>query len=509
MDTQTHDPLHILFFPFLAHGHLLPSADVARLFALRGVRCTILTTPSNESVIRPTVDQTNQTLNQANENLIRENENTDMYHFVPSSIALIPFPSAEVGLPIGLENASDITSNDIRERYIRAIFLLEKPFEQALKDFRPDAVVSDTFFPFSADVAIRFGIPRIVFNGMGLFARCARETVLQSLESFPLDIETVSIPGLPHRLELLRTQIMASFKHKEDIDFHKMNSESDARSYGEIVNSFFELEPDYAVHLREVIGRRAWVIGPVSLKTEDVADKSCRWRGGDKAAIDMEELLSWLDNKPAHSVIYVSFGTLSNFSSEQLREIALALEQGESDFIWVVKDANIEGSDDWMPTEFEESMKREKKGLIIRGWAPQVLILNHQAVGGFVTHCGWNSTVEAISAGLPMVTWPLSSDQIYNEKLIVEILRIGVAIGAKQMGKSFEAKQFVDATTIKDIIGKVMGGGVEEVEAMKQRAKELKEKARKALLKDGSSYVDLENLLEELKAMRNRKGSPT
>ena len=74
----------------------------------------------------------------------------------------------------------------------------------------------------------------------------------------------------------------------------------------------------------------------------------------------------------------------------------------------------------------------EGKGLIIRGWAPQFLILDHEPVGGFVTHCGWNSILEGVTAGVPMVTWPMSGEQFYNEKLVTQVLEIGIGVSAQK-----------------------------------------------------------------------------
>ncbi|MCD9645073.1 hypothetical protein HAX54_033748 [Datura stramonium] len=158
---------------------------------------------------------------------------------------------------------------------------------------------------------------------------------------------------------------------------------------------------------------------------------------------------------------------MSIFSSAQLLEIAIALEASDQQFIWVVKqNTTNEEQDEWMPEGFEE--KLEGRGLIIKGWAPQVLILDHAAIGGFVTHCGWNSLLEGVTAGVPMVTWPLSAEQFFNEKLLVEILKIGVP----------------------------------EAEEMRGRAAALGDSAKMAVEKGGSSDNSLVSLLEELRRVQ-------
>jgi len=270
---------------------------------------------------------------------------------------------------------------------------------------------------------------------------------------------------------------------------------SERESYGIVVNSFIELEPAYYEHYTTVMGRKAWQVGPVSLCNRDNDDKAER---GQKASIDKHECLSWLDSKGTDSVLYICFGSRSQFSAAQLLEIATALEASGRDFIWVVKREKKSGveNETWLPEGFEERTK--EKGLIIRGWAPQVLILDHMAVGGFLTHCGWNSLLEGVAAGVPMVTWPLFAEQFYNEKLVTEILKIGVAVGVQMWSKSSEEyKVCVESKDIEKAVNKLMGG--EETEGMRSRARALGETAMKAVEDGGSSYIKLNSLLEELR----------
>ncbi|MED6203317.1 UDP-glycosyltransferase, partial [Stylosanthes scabra] len=107
------------------------------------------------------------------------------------------------------------------------------------------------------------------------------------------------------------------------------------------------------------------------------------------------------------------------------------MEATNKPFIWVIRDGkHLQELENWIKEEgFEE--RNKDKGLIIRGWAPQVLILSHPAIGGFVTHCGWNSTLEGITAGVPMITWPLFADQFLNEKLVTHVLKVGVSLGVE------------------------------------------------------------------------------
>jgi UDP:flavonoid glycosyltransferase YjiC (YdhE family) len=157
----------------------------------------------------------------------------------------------------------------------------------------------------------------------------------------------------------------------------------------------------------------------------------------------------------------------------------------------------------WMPEGFAELIDPGEHGFIFWGWAPQRLILNHSAVGGFVTHCGWNSVLEAVSAGVPLVTWPRYGDQFYNEKLILEVLKIGVSVGARFSASKLEDRsEVINGEKIAEGIDRVMGGD-EEAEAIRKKAVVLRGKARSAVEKGGSSYDDVEQLITELMARRS------
>ncbi|KAH0977516.1 hypothetical protein GBA52_027235 [Prunus armeniaca] len=138
----------------------------------------------------------------------------------------------------------------------------------------------------------------------------------------------------------------------------KESREIEERSYGIIVNSFYELEPDFADHYRNVFGRKAWHIGPVSLCNKAAEDKT-EIRGME-ASLDEHECLNWLNSKKPNSVVYICFGSLTNFADVELLEIALGLEASGQEFIWVVKKDKKE-KDEWLPEGFESRMEDVKK----------------------------------------------------------------------------------------------------------------------------------------------------
>ncbi|XP_019165283.1 PREDICTED: scopoletin glucosyltransferase-like isoform X1 [Ipomoea nil] len=469
--------LHVFFFPFMAHGHMIPTLDMAKLFASRGVKATIITTPANQPVFSKAVEKYTQLGFQM-------------------EIRLLEFPAVEVGLPEDCESADKIPSVDGLPRFHKACAMLQPPLEHLLQELRPNCLVADMFFPWATEAAAKFDIPRLIFHGSSYLAMCAMNSLRthKPFNHVSSDSELFTIPNLPHELKLTRLQVSPMERSKLETptpfsEIFKRVFESEDTSYGVIFNSFYELEPDYAEHYKNVLGRRAWSVGPLSLFNTDAEDKAER---GKKSSINEHECLKWLDSKNPHSVVYICFGSTANFAPSQLHEMAMGIEDSGLDFVWVIRNKREE--EKWMPEGFEERTKG--KGLIIRGWAPQVLILDHPAVGAFVTHCGWNSTLEGVCAGVPFVTWPLFADQFLNEKLMTDILRTGSGVGSKEW-KSADCDG-VKREAIAEAMKKVMIG--EESEEMRSRVKAMKDKAKKAIEEGGSSYLGLSSLLDELRA---------
>lgn len=477
MGSETNS-VHVIFFPLMAQGHLLPIIDTAKLFAQRGVRTTIITTPLNVPLFTKAIEKSQSSIFQI-------------------SLKIVQFPAKEVGLSEGVENLDLVNSQDDNWKFFKAISMLEQPLDDLLRELRPDGLVADVFFPWATDIASKYGIPRLVFHGTSFFSMCALDSVMRHhpYKNVSSDTEPFVLPGLPDKIELIRTQMPENLLLGLQNDVTRIlqrAKDAEEGSHGIIVNSFYELESAYVDHYRNVMGKKAWHIGPVSLCNENAEDKAQR---GKMAFIDEHYCLKWLNSKKPNSIVYVCFGTTSRFSASQLHEIAMGLEASGQEFIWVVrkKKGEEDENEEWVPEGFEKRM--EGKGLIIRGWAPQVMILDHKSVGGFVTHCGWNSALEGISAGLPMVTWPIFAEQFYNEKLITEVLRTGVSVGALKWVRM--VGDYIEREQIEKAVKEIMIG--ERAEEFRSRAKSIGEMARRAVEKGGSSYSDLSSLIELFK----------
>ncbi|XP_072972469.1 scopoletin glucosyltransferase-like [Typha angustifolia] len=459
------DRLRVFFFPMLTPGHMLPIVDMAILFSRHGASPTVITTPGNLPLIRPTINHFNETNNNNNP---------------PVRLLLIPFPSSFSGA----ENLSSVPSS-LHGSFMAAVFSLRDPLREILKTHLPDCLVSDAIFPWTADDAVDLGIPRLVFHGPGAFPLCVHRAIeLQSPhDHVSSDSEPFEVNGLKHQLSLTRFELSAIFKFPEMLALMR---EAEGKSLGAVVNSFVELEPDYtALYCNGLGPSKAWFVGPVSRSHEFRMEHDNR---------ELVRWMTWLDSRAMGSVMFVCFGSLCEFSEIQLREVALGLELSGRPFIWAIK----EGAH-WALDGFEERTK--EKGMVIRGWAPQVALLGHVAVGGFVTHCGWNSIMEGVAAGKVMATWPLQYEQFVNERFVTEALGIGVRV---KRGGNGEEEKVVTAKEVAAVVKEVMGDE-QEAHGRRRKVQELSAMAKAAVEEGGSSYEDVRRLFGELAACREAR----
>ncbi|CAL5417466.1 unnamed protein product [Camellia sinensis] len=487
---STDKKLHVVFLPYLAPGHMMPMLNIARLFATaHGVHATIITTTLNAQRFKPTIFST------LNNNI---------------TLQTLPFPSTEAGLPEGCENLIDTPNPETTIKIFRAINMLEPQIKTLIHQNRPDCIFSDVLFPWTSDVAAELNIPRLAFSGSGFFNLSLAHAVESYRPQEGVDSDNVQfvVPNLPDRVMLTRSQLPDIVKSETKFsEFFEKLKAAERKSFGMVVNSFYGLELGYADYYRKAMGIKAWHVGPVELFKicEDYKDER-----GDKECVERHRCLGWLDSKRESSVLYVCFGSLTRFSKAQLMELGCALEDCCCCFIWVVpKELKLggeeveEGGEWWLPEGFEERMEESGKGMIIKGWAPQVLILEHPGIGGFLTHCGWNSILEGVAAGLPLITWPIMADQFYNEKLVTQVLKFGVMVGNEDWKIwATEETTLIGRNKIGMAMRRVMGGG-DEAEEMKNIAKKLGELAKKAVEEGGSSYNDLNTLIQDIKMYKS------
>ncbi|BFG25774.1 hypothetical protein CerSpe_120480 [Prunus speciosa] len=261
---------------------------------------------------------------------------------------------------------------------------------------------------------------------------------------------------------------------------------------GILINTFRELEPHALRSLSDGKFPPVYPVGPVlNLKSDD-------GHVGSDQSIQKSDILEWLDDQPPSSVVFLCFGSMGSFGEAQVKEIACALEQSGQRFLWSLRQPAPKGKMG-RPSDYVDVKGVLPEGFLERtagigkviGWAPQVAILAHPAVGGFVSHCGWNSTLESLWYGVPIATWPLYAEQQLNAFGLVKELGLGVEIKIDYVKDS---DVVVSAEEIERGIRQVM----EKDSDIRERVKEISEKGKKALTDGGSSYSSLGRFLDQI-----------
>ena len=210
-----------------------------------------------------------------------------------------------------------------------------------------------------------------------------------------------------------------------------------------LVNTFHELEARAIDELRGNMHSTIYPIGPlvftnpncsadhhIDNEQEQEHEQEPRAVGAGSALWEEDhKSLLWLDTQSSKSVLYVSFGSMAKVSIEQVKEIADGLEMSHHAFLWVIRadllEYNLDGKASEFKAIFSEFLERTKDRALVAPWVPQTAVLSHPAVGAFLTHCGWNSTIESISCGVPMLGWPRLSEQNTNCRYITHVWKSG------------------------------------------------------------------------------------
>ncbi|XP_057442539.1 zeatin O-glucosyltransferase-like [Lotus japonicus] len=290
-------------------------------------------------------------------------------------------------------------------------------------------------------------------------------------------LEGLHIPQLPSLEGCFPTQFM---------DFITEQSEFFEFTDGHIYNTSRAIESPYMEFMENIINnKKHWALGPFNPLT--IEKKSSKGR---------HFVMEWLDRQEPKSVIYVSFGSTTTFTEEQIEQIANGLEQSKHKFIWVLRDADkgdiFDGDkvkEHGLPNGFEKRV--EGMGLVVRDWAPQLEILSHPSTGGFMSHCGWNSCLESMSMGVPIAAWPMHSDQPRNSVLIAEVVKVGLLL--KDWAQRDE---LVTTSVIENAVRRLME--TKEGDEMRERAMNLKKSIHKSMDEGGVSRTEMESFIAHI-----------
>jgi hypothetical protein len=264
-----------------------------------------------------------------------------------------------------------------------------------------------------------------------------------------------------------------------------------ARARGLILNTFEDLESDVLDALRGEFPR-VYTIGPLAAamhRRAQQGQQQCHGHGSAGLSLWEEDskCMAWLDAQADGSVLYVSFGSLAVLSLEQLAELAWGLAASNRPFLWAVRPGLVVGDRgaDALPEDF---LAETRGRCFIAEWCAQEQVLRHRAVGGFLTHSGWNSTTESIWSGVPMLCWPGFADQYINCRYACEEWGIGLRLDETLRREQVTAH-----------VEELMGGDTDRAREMRRSAAVWKAAAEAATAPGGSSYESLDRLVEELR----------
>ncbi|KAL2335380.1 hypothetical protein Fmac_016593 [Flemingia macrophylla] len=469
---------HAVLIPYPVQGHINPLFKLAKLLHLRGFHITFVHTEYNHK------------------RLIKSRGPNAL-----DGLSDFHFETIPDGLPTTIDDVNvtqDIVSlcKTVRENLLT-------PFCDLLARLNNSAtpvtcLVSDCGMTFTLQAAQELSLPIVMFppasaccllSGVRYRTRFDEGLIPLKDESYLTNeyLDTkVDTPGMKNsRLKDSPDFIRSTDPNYSMVEFFMEQVDNMHRASAIIINTFVELEND-ALNALSSIFPSLYPIGPFPSFLSQCPQNHLASLGSNLWKEDTG-CLEWLESKKPKSVVYVSFGSVTVMSPEQLLEFAWGLANSKRPFLWIIRPDLVAGGSVVLSSEFVN--ETSDRGLIA-SWCPQEEVLNHSSIGLFLTHCGWNSVTESICAGVPMLCWPFFADQPTNCKLICNELGIGVEID-----KNVKRKE------VEKLVNELMVG--DKGKKMRQEIMELKKKAEENTRLGGGSYMNLEKLIGEVLLKQN------
>lgn len=460
------DKAQLVFVPTPGMGHLISAVELAKLLLSRDYRLSI-------TVLILDIPLLNSKLHNYIESL------QDSSFALSNRLRFVELPKDDSEL------SNFLSFFERQKPSVKEAVLKLTQAESNADSPRLVGFVLDMFCTPMMDLADEFGIPSYIFFASGAaflglmlyVQKIHDEENFNPIEFKDSDTELI-VPSLvnPFPTRILPSPIL----NKERFGQLLVLARKFRQAKGIIVNTFLELE-SRAIESFKV--PPLYHVGPILDVKSDGRNTH-------------PEIMQWLDDQPAGSVVFLCFGSMGSFSEDQLKEIAYALENSGHRFLWSIR--RPPPPDKLAsPTDYEDPREVLPEGFLERtvavgkviGWAPQVAVLAHPAIGGFVSHCGWNSVLESLWFGVPIATWPMYAEQQFNAFEMVVELGLAVEI---DMGYRKESGLIVNSDKIERAIRNLMENNDEK----RKKVKEMREKSKMALIDGGSSFISLGDFIK-------------
>ncbi|KAL3843764.1 hypothetical protein ACJIZ3_001167 [Penstemon smallii] len=465
---------HAVLIPYPAQGHIAPVLKLAKLLHSKGFYITFVNTEFNHN------------------RLVRARGPESV-----SGLDGFQFKTIPDGLPASDKDATqDIPQlcDSLRKNGLSPFLDLIKSLNDSPDCPNVSCIVSDGVMSFTLDAAEQLDIPEVVFfttSACGFMGYCHyAELVTRGI--FPLKDESQItngyletkldwVPGMKN----IRLRDFPSFVRTTDpddimVNYNILQTKNASRAKAVLINTFDELEKEVLDALRQKFGHVS-TIGPLQL-LEHVVESPMVKSIGSSLWKEDDACIAWLNDRAPNSVLYVNFGSITVLSPKQLLEFAWGLANSNQQFLWIIRPDLVSGDSAILPEEYSKEV--EGRAMMV-GWCSQEQVLAHPSVGGFLTHSGWNSTIEGISEGKPMICWPFFAEQQTNCRYACTDWEIGMEIEGE-----------VAREKVADLVKILMEG--EKGKVMRKKALEWKDKAQAAARVGGSSHHNLEYLINEI-----------